>query len=155
MNKFMRLADLEAQMNLQEKAGGPFGSVIVNKAGEVVGKGHNHVLANNDPTAHGEVMAIRDAGANLGTFDLSGCTLYTNAYPCPMCYGAIIWANLDAIYYGNDLADAAMIGFRDQPIYDFFHGKATDMKVPTLSQLDHAETIKTFEAYLAGQHDHY
>ena len=97
--------------------GGPFGAVIA-RDGEVVATGVNRVTANHDPTAHAEVSAIRDACRKLGTYDLSGCEIYTSCEPCPMCLGAIYWAHIDRIYYGNDKDDAREIGFDDSFIYD-------------------------------------
>ena len=96
----------------------PFGCVIVDKNGKIVGKGHNHVVLDNDPTAHGEVVAIRNACKNLGTFDLSGCILYTSCEPCPMCLNACKWANITKIYYAADRYDAENIGFRDRVFYE-------------------------------------
>lgn len=97
--------------------GGPFGAVIV-KNGEIIAQGVNRVTANNDPTAHAEISAIRAACEKLQTFDLSGCEIYTSCEPCPMCLGAIYWAHIDKIYYGNNKHDAADIGFDDSFIYD-------------------------------------
>ena len=145
---FMHEADMEARKNLATGDGGPFGSVIV-KDGHIVGRGHNEVLKNNDPTCHGEMQAIRDACRNLGTYDLSGCDLYTSAQPCPMCLGAIIWANIKNVYYGNSAHDAEEIGFRDDYIYRFIEGKCQDGDVMTLTQMSRDETIKTFEEYKA------
>ena len=96
----------------------PFGCVIVNKDGKIVGEGHNHVVLDNDPTAHGEVVAIRNACKNLGTFDLSGCILYTSCEPCPMCLNACKWANIAEVYYAADRYDAEDIGFRDRVFYE-------------------------------------
>lgn len=118
MNKedFMRKA-IELSIENVKNGGGPFGAVIV-KDGEIVATGVNRVTANHDPTAHAEVSAIRAACQKLGTFDLSGCEIYTSCEPCPMCLGAIYWAHLDKIYYGNNKTDAARIGFDDSFIYD-------------------------------------
>lgn len=96
--------------------GGPFGAVIA-RDGEIVGTGTNRVTSDCDPTAHAEVNAIRAAASRLGTFDLSGCEIYSSCEPCPMCLGAIYWAHLDRLYYGNDKQDAAGIGFDDAFIY--------------------------------------
>lgn len=96
--------------------GGPFGAVIA-RDGEIVGTGTNRVTPDCDPTAHAEVNAIRAAASRLGTFDLSGCEIYSSCEPCPMCLGAIYWAHLDRLYYGNDKQDAAGIGFDDAFIY--------------------------------------
>lgn len=113
---FMRKA-IGLSIENVKNGGGPFGAVIV-KNGEIIATGTNRVTANNDPTAHAEVSAIREACRKLGTFDLSGCEIYTSCEPCPMCLGAIYWAHLDKIYYGNNKADAATIGFDDSFIYD-------------------------------------
>lgn len=98
------------------KGGGPFGAVIA-RNGVVIAEASNHVTLDTDPTAHAEVSAIRAAAMRLGTFDLSGCDIYTSCEPCPMCLGAIYWAHLDNIYYANDRQDAAEIGFDDDFIY--------------------------------------
>ena len=103
-------------VNNVRNGGGPFGAVIT-RHGEVVATGVNRVTANNDPTAHAEVTAIRNAARELGTFDLSDCEIYTSCEPCPMCLGAIYWARLDRIFYGNNRKDAAAIGFDDDFIY--------------------------------------
>ena len=115
---FMQAAIDEAEKNLLTNDGGPFGAVIV-KDGKIIARGHNEVLKNNDPTCHAEMQTIRAACEALGTFDLSGCELYTSCYPCPMCLSATIWANIKVVYYGNTAKDAADIGFRDDYIYDF------------------------------------
>ena len=121
---FMQAAIDEAEKNLLTNDGGPFGAVIV-KDGKIIARGHNEVLKNNDPTCHAEMQTIRAACEALGTFDLSGCELYTSCYPCPMCLSATIWANIKVVYYGNTAKDAADIGFRDDYIYDFI--KAVQM----------------------------
>ena len=114
--ELMRVA-IEAAVENVKNGGGPFGAVIAKK-GEIVSVGVNIVTANNDPTAHAEVSAIRAACAELGTFDLSGCEIFTSCEPCPMCLGAIYWAHLDKIYYGCSKKDAADAGFDDSMIYD-------------------------------------
>lgn len=96
----------------------PFGTVIVNADGKIVGQGHNRVVLDNDPTAHGEVVAIRDACENIASFDLSGCILYTSCEPCPMCLNACKWANITQVYYAADRFDAENIGFRDRVFYE-------------------------------------
>lgn len=113
---FMRKA-IELSIENVKNGGGPFGAVIV-KGDEVIATGVNRVTANHDPTAHAEVSAIRAACEKLGTFDLEGCEIYTSCEPCPMCLGAIYWAHLDKIYYGNNKNDAARIGFDDSFIYE-------------------------------------
>ena len=108
---------IELSIENVKNGGGPFGAVIV-RNGQVIATGTNRVTAHNDPTAHAEVSAIREACHKLNTFDLSGCEIYTSCEPCPMCLGAIYWAHLDKIYYGNNKTDAAAIGFDDSFIYD-------------------------------------
>ena len=122
MNKYMEFADELSKQNLLTNNGGPFGAVVV-KNGVIVGTGNNHVLANNDPTAHAEVMAIRNACENLNTYDLTDCELYTSCYPCPMCLSAIIWSNIKTMYYGATRYDAANAGFRDDAIYNYLDNK--------------------------------
>ena len=112
---FMRRAIALSEQSV-ENSGGPFGAVIA-KEGEIVAEASNSVTIDHDPTAHAEVNAIRKATAKLGTFDLSGCDIYTSCEPCPMCLGAIYWAHLDHIYYANNRKDAARIGFDDEFIY--------------------------------------
>ena len=113
-----------------KKGGGPFGAVIA-KDGVVIAEAANRVTIDHDPTAHAEVSAIRRASAALGTFDLSGCEIYTSCEPCPMCLGAIYWAHLDKIYYANDRKDAAEIGFDDDFIYQEIALKPEDRKKPS------------------------
>ena len=115
----MRRAIELARQGVNQGAGGPFGAVIV-KDGEIVGEGWNQVIATNDPTAHGEVTAIRDACAKLGTFSLEGCEIHTTGQPCPMCLGAIHWARLERIYFGFRIEDAAEIGFDDSEFFRQF-----------------------------------
>ena len=144
MNEYMKVAKELADSTLITNDGGPFGACIV-KDGKIIGKGSNQVLKNNDPTAHAEVNAIREASKNLNTYDLSGCELYTSCYPCPMCLSAIIWANIKKVYYGNTKEDAANIGFRDDMIYDYIkHGG----NLLDLENIDKEETIKTFNEFL-------
>jgi tRNA(Arg) A34 adenosine deaminase TadA len=114
--KFMQRA-IELSIENIENGGGPFGAVIV-KDGKIIAEGTNRVTADHDPTAHAEIYAIRKAAKTLNTFDLSGCEIYTSCEPCPMCLGAIYWAHLDKIYYGNTKTDAKEIGFDDSFIYD-------------------------------------
>ena len=114
--ELMRRA-IELSENSVLNGGGPFGAVIA-KDGEIVAEGSNKVTIDNDPTAHAEVCTIRNACQKLGTFDLSGCVIYTSCEPCPMCFGAIYWAHLDKIYYANERKDAGKIGFDDDFIYE-------------------------------------
>ena len=130
-----------------ESGGGPFGAVIV-RDGKIVGHGVNSVTLKNDPTAHAEVSAIRNACNELGTFNLEGCEIYTSCEPCPMCLSAIYWARIDKIYYGNTRKDAADIGFSDDFIYSQI-GLAPDKRsIPALPLL-HEEAIKTFKLWQA------
>lgn len=150
MNRYMQIADELAKQNLVTNNGGPFGAVIV-KDGTIVGVGNNHVLESNDPTAHAEVIAIRDACKNLNTYDLNGCKLYTSCYPCPMCLSAIMWSNIQTVYYGNTKEDAANIGFRDDFIYDYLkllsENDLRTKKILDLQPMDREETIKTFNSF--------
>ena len=142
MNEFMKIANDLAKDNLITNDGGPFGAVVV-KDNQVVGKGSNYVLKNNDPTAHAEIMAIRDACKNLNTYDLSNCILYTSCFPCPMCMSATIWSNIKVVYYGNTKEDAANFGFRDDFIYDYLKDMSNN-SILNIIQLNREETIKTF-----------
>ena len=149
MNKYMKVAIDLSRDNLTTNVGGPFGACIV-LDGKIVGKGSNHVLSNNDPTAHAEVMAIRDACKNLNTYDLSGCTLYTSCYPCPMCLSAIMWSNIKTVYYGNTKEDADNIGFRDDFIYDFIYKMQSDnmdRDVLNLECINRDEALKVFNSF--------
>jgi len=125
--------------------GGPFGAVIA-KDGEIIATGLNRVTSSCDPTAHAEVSAIREAARKLGTFNLSGCEIYTSCEPCPMCLGAIYWARLDKMYYGNNKTDAANIGFDDSFIYDEISLKPDDRKLHSENLLRN-EAIKAFEEW--------
>ena len=143
----MNLGVEEARKTMNQNIGGPFGAVIVDKDDNVIAVASNTVLGSCDPTAHAEVNAIRKAGQVLGTHDLSGCKLYATGYPCPMCLSAIIWANIDKVYYGCTPEDAEAIGFRDDFIYDFIKGNMKDTSVMELKQIDRDECIKLFEEY--------
>ncbi|BBP43889.1 nucleoside deaminase [Thiosulfativibrio zosterae] len=115
--------------------GGPFGAVIT-KDGEVIAEGYNQVTSSNDPTAHAEVTAIREACKKLNTFDLSGCQIYTSCEPCPMCLSAIYWARLDTIYYANSRQDAADIGFDDEMLYNEIPKPILERSIPTYRLLE-------------------
>lgn len=127
--RFMRRAIELARMGMKAGAGGPFGAVVV-KDGEIIGEGHNRVVATNDPTAHGEIVAIREACARLGTFSLAGCDIHTTGEPCPMCLGAIHWARIGRIYYGFSISDAAVIGFDDREFYRQFSLPPAERVIP-------------------------
>ena len=128
------------------------GAVIV-KDGKIVGRGHNRVLLLHDPTCHGEVAAIRDAGHNLGTHDLSGCELYTTGEPCHMCLCACLWANISRIYYGCTIEDNSIIGFRDGKFDELFGGR--DKLGGYMLEMDREECLKVFEEYREMQHEGY
>ena len=151
-NKYMQMAIDEARSGIHAGHGGPFGSVIV-KDGEVVGRGHNRVVSNNDPTCHGEVAAIRDACARLGTFDLSGCEIYTTGEPCHMCLCACLWSNINKIYYGCTIADNDHIGFRDDKFDQIFGGR--EKLDGLLVQIDREACLDLFEEYLGLDHTNY
>ena len=142
--KFMRKAIALSVENINN-GGGPFGAVVV-KDGKIVSTGVNRVTANTDPTAHAEVNAIRKAAKKLGTFDLEGCDIYTSCEPCPMCLGAVYWAHLDKMYYGNTKTDAKNIGFDDSFIYDEIDLKPENRQIKTVQKLPE-EAIKAFEAW--------
>lgn len=144
MNKFMEVAKEMAETGHRAGEGGPFGAVIV-KDGEIIAKGNNKVIVSKDPTAHAEVVAIREASKKLGTYDLSGCTLYTSCEPCPMCLSAIIWANIKDVYYACTKKDAANIGFRDDAIYEYLKGNNKDLI--KLIPMDRDECLGVFEEY--------
>ena len=145
MNKYMKIAKENADNGIKNKEGGPFGAVITDKEGNIIANGNNRVLKSNDPTAHAEVVAIREACKKLNTYDLSNCILYTSCEPCPMCLSAIIWANIKEVYSGCTKEDAGEIGFRDDIIYDYLKGNNKDLI--HLTHLDRDECIKTFEKY--------
>ena len=150
MNEYMKIAKELSDDNLKTNVGGPFGACIV-KDGKIIGKGSNHVLIYNDPTAHAEIMAIRDACKNINSYDLSGAELYTSCYPCPMCLSAIIWSNIKKVYYGNTKEDAANIGFRDDFIYKYIKkltNNANDDSILKLENIDREETIKSFNKFM-------
>ncbi|MCH5153839.1 MAG: nucleoside deaminase [Clostridiales bacterium] len=146
MNKFMQMAIAEAEEGISSGHGGPFGAVIV-RDGKVIGKGHNRVVANNDATCHGEMDAIRNACANISSFDLSGADIYTTGEPCPMCLSACLWANINKIYYGCSIAENAMIGFRDEIFYNHLSISTKNMQ-DKIIQIDHDECLKLFKKYM-------
>ena len=140
--ELMRKA-IELSVKNVAEGGGPFGAVIA-KNGEIVATGVNRVTPDCDPTAHAEVSAIRAAAKKLGTFDLNGCEIYTSCEPCPMCLGAIYWAHLDRMYYGNNKHDAAAIGFDDAFIYEELDLKPAERRLPSKVLLPE-EAIRAFQ----------
>lgn len=145
MNKFMQIAKENADKGILNNEGGPFGAVIVDENNNIISTGNNQVLNQKDPTAHAEIVAIREACKKLNTYDLSNCTLYTSCEPCPMCLSAIIWANIKKVYYGCTKHDADKIGFRDDIIYQYLKGEKTDLI--ELQEMDREDCLKTFEEY--------
>lgn len=149
MNKYMEMAYNKALENSKDGIGGPFGCCIV-KDGEVISLESNSVLRDNDPTAHGEVNAIRAACKKLGTYDLSGCELYTTHSPCPMCLSAIVWANISKVYFGCTTVDTRDLGFRDEDMYEWLAGEI-DVDMVELEQLDREDCLKLCEVYKTQQ----
>ena len=143
--KYMDLAIAQAWAGIKLGHGGPFGAVIV-KDGKVVARGHNRVVRNNDPTQHGEMVAIANAGRMLGTFDLSGCDLYTTGEPCPMCLCAIKWANIKNVYYGATIADNEIIGFRDNIFNEILSVDRSKLTF-NMKELGRDKCLKLFEEY--------
>jgi guanine deaminase len=144
---FMQRAIALATENVTSGRGGPFGAVIV-RGGEMVASGANLVTSTNDPTAHGEITAIRNACAALGSFELSGCEIYSSCEPCPMCLAAIYWARLEAIFYGCRAADAAAAGFDDAFLYGEMKLPIDQRKIPAVNLLPE-EAISAFDAWRA------
>lgn len=141
----MRMAiDLSIE-NVSESIGGPFGAVVV-KDGKVIAKSANRVTSTNDPTAHAEISAIRLACAELNTFDLNGCVIYTSCEPCPMCLGAIYWSRIHTIYYANTKADAAYIGFDDKFIYEELDKPMEKRSLPVIQML-RDEAMQAFKLW--------
>ena len=133
----------EAYRGIEAGDGGPFGTVVV-KDGQVIGRGHNQVVRNNDCTCHGEMIAIREACKTINNFNLSGAELYTTSEPCPMCLGTILWARIDKIYYGCTVKDAARIGFCDD---DFYKKLSLSTNNLDITQIDLEECLKLFDDY--------
>lgn len=140
--KFMQEAIALSQKSIDQNDGGPFGCVIV-KDDVIIGRGHNMVTATNDPTAHAEVVAIRDACKTLHNFQLDGCEVYTSCEPCPMCLGAIYWARPKIIYYANSREDAATFGFDDSMIYDEMAADKDKRKIP-IKSIAREDALKIF-----------
>ena len=143
-NRFMSRA-IELSIESVKSGGGPFGSVII-KNNEIISEGMNRVTKNNDPTAHGEIVAIRNACKNLNDFSLKGCELYTSCEPCPMCLSAIYWSRIDKIYYANTRDDAKKIDFDDSLIYSELTKKNKERKIPT-TQLMRDEALQGFKLW--------
>ena len=147
---FLKKAIELAETGMKANKGGPFGAIIVDKDGNIVGKGNNRVTSTNDPTAHAEVVAIRDACKNLNTFQLDGCTIYSSCEPCPMCLGAIYWARPERIIFAASREDAAVIGFDDDFIYKEIPLPIEDRQIPT-EQLLRNEGIAVFNQWASKE----
>jgi guanine deaminase len=144
-NAFMARAIELSIENVRSGRGGPFGAVVV-KGGKIVAEGANNVTATNDPTAHAEIIAIREACSKLGAFELTGCDIYTSCEPCPMCLGAIYWARPDRVYFGNTAGDAANAGFDDSLIYSEIPQPHSQRKIPMI-QMMRDEAIEAFRVW--------
>lgn len=145
--RFMKEAIALSQKGLEQNEGGPFGCIIV-KDDKIVGRGNNKVTSTNDPTAHAEIVAIRDACEHLGSFQLEGCEIYTSCEPCPMCLGAIYWARPSKIFFANTRKDAAAIDFDDSMIYEEITKEMEHRKIPIIS-ICREEALKVFEQWKA------
>jgi len=144
--KYMQEAIKLAMKNVEANNGGPFGAVVV-KDGEIIGRGSNQVTTLNDPTAHAEIVAIRDACNKLNTFDLEGCELYASCEPCPMCLGSIYWAKIGKLYYAATKDDAAKSAFNDAFIYHEISLPKDQRKLPA-TQLMREDALKVFEMWV-------
>lgn len=141
----MKLAFNEAFHGIRNNHGGPFGAIIV-KDGEIIGKGYNMVISTNDPTAHAEITAIRQACANIGSFDLSGSVLYTTCEPCPMCFSAVYWANIREVIFSLSRHDAETMGFKDSHIYEELSKSISERNIPFV-HLDHSSMETLMEEW--------
>ncbi|KER10878.1 MAG: guanine deaminase [[Candidatus Thermochlorobacteriaceae] bacterium GBChlB] len=142
---FMREAIRLSIQNVREGKGGPFAALVV-KDGKIIARGTNLVTSTNDPTAHAEIVAIRAACETLGSFQLTGCEIYTTCEPCPMCMGAIYWARPDKVFFANTRVDAAAIGFDDSFLYDELSHDISERQIP-MTQLLHSEALAAFNAW--------
>lgn len=143
--KFMKRAIEISLEKMRENIGGPFGCVIV-KNDEIIAEGWNKVTSTNDPTAHGEVVAIREACKKLNSFQLTGCEVYTSSEPCPMCLAALYWARPQIVYFANSIDDAAKVGFDDKMIYEELILPTSERKLP-MERIVHSEAYKAFEEW--------
>jgi len=143
----MNLAINEARKTMNEDIGGPFGALVIDQNGKILSIASNTVLGDHDPTAHAEMNAIRKATKAINSHDLSGCTLYTTAYPCPMCLGAIIWSNIKKVYYGCIESDADEIGFRDDYIYKFIENGRKNLNILDLEERERNTCLTLFKEY--------
>ena len=147
--QFMQEAIRLSRIHMIKGAGGPFGAVIVKK-GRIIGRGWNQVTSSNDPTAHAEVMAIRDACKKMNDFDLAGAVIYTSCEPCPMCLAALYWARISKIYYGNNRKDAAKIQFDDEFLYKEL-AKPLSRRLVPLQQIQRKQALQVFKIWNSKQ----
>jgi guanine deaminase len=147
--KFMIKAIALSREGIENNEGGPFGCIVI-KNNTIIGRGNNRVIITNDPAAHAEIIAIRDACKNIGSFQLDGCEIYTSCEPCPMCLGAIYWARPRAVYYANTRDDAAVIGFDDAMIYEEMIIGPEHRKIPIIN-VCRPEALKVFEYWSTRQ----
>jgi guanine deaminase len=145
-DKWMRRAIQLSVQNVLEGKGGPFAALVV-QGEHVVGEGVNRVTSENDPTAHAEIVAIRNACRVLGQFSLAGCTLYSTCEPCPMCWGAIYWARLDRVYYAASMQDAARAGFDDAKFFEELKQPYQARSIP-ITQIQREDALKAFDAWV-------
>jgi len=143
----MSMAANKARETMNQDLGGPFGALIIDKDNNILAIASNSVLGDHDPTAHAEMNAIRMAAKKIGSHDLSGCTLYTTCYPCPMCLGGIIWANIKKVYYGCNALDADKIGFRDDFIYEFIKNNSKNKNILDLEEQERESCLNIFKEY--------
>ena len=145
MQEYIKEAVLSAREGVKKKEGGPFGAVVVDSNGKIIGVGNNKVLKEKDPTAHAEIVAIREACKSINSYSLEGCKIYSTSEPCPMCLSAIIWANVKEVYFVTDRKEVAEIGFRDDLIYNYLEGKKQD--VMHIQKIKDQECTKLLEEY--------
>lgn len=155
MTEPMHLAIEKARETMNKNIGGPFGAAIVDVEGNIVAVSSNRVLGDHDPTAHAEITAIREACKKLGTHDLSGYVMYATGYPCPMCLGAMIWANIKKCYYGCKPTDAEAIGFRDDFIYRFIKDGCREANLMEFTEFQREQCLELFNEYHAKEKEMY
>ncbi len=149
MEEYFEKAIELAELGVKNLEGGPFGAVVV-KDNKIIGYGNNKVLKEKDPTAHAEIIAIRDACKRLNTHNLTGCTIYTTSEPCPMCLSAIIWSNIKMVYFVTNRKDVAKVGFRDDMIYNYLENKEKD-----ILEIHQIENKKCYELLQSYNHEIY
>ena len=145
MNEYLEEACKLAEFGIKNNEGGPFGAIVVDKKGRIIGRGNNKVLLTNDSTAHAEIIAIRDACKTLNTYNLLNCKIYSTSEPCPMCLSAIIWSNIKEVYYGSSRKEVGDIGFRDDLIYNYLEGH--NKEIIKIEKIDNKECVKLLKDY--------